>query len=79
MNQEAETYVLREIQLLQMISSPYVVRLDYVSHSAQKYFLGMEYCNAGTLSDFIKARGKLLEFEAQVVMLQLSKGLNDMH
>jgi serine/threonine protein kinase len=46
-----------------------VVSLRYpVFKDSDYYYLPLEFCNGGTLSELIKIRGRLTEFEAQVVL-----------
>ena len=76
-----ESYVCREIDLMLMISSPNVVRLKLVVCDCKNYYLAQEYCNAGTLSNFIESReGKrLTDFECQVILRMLIAGIQEIH
>ena len=74
-----ENYITREIDHLVMINSDNVVSLKLVVQDLNFYYLALEYCNLGTLSNFIKIRDRLKDFECQIILKQLVKGITDMH
>jgi len=69
-----------EIELMERIHSPYSLRLFAHFEDDNNFFLLLEYCNYGTLSEFVKVysrknRSFLEEDEARVVMKKIISGL----
>ena len=57
-----------------------MVRLRYTEmKDPDFYYLPLQFCNGGPLNEFVEVRGSLTEFEAQVIMRQLVRGLVDIH
>ena len=58
--------------------SPNVVSLHSATKTLSNYYLVLEHCNGGDLEGFVKARGGyLLEAEANIILRQIVKGLQD--
>ena len=58
------------------IRSPYVVALNNATKTAGHFYLVMELCNGGDLSNFVKQRGGYLrEEEARLILRQIVLGL----
>ena len=51
----------REIIFLNMINSPYVVRMEEVIKTKSNYYSVLEFCNGGSLQDFLDIHGRFPE------------------
>lgn len=70
----------REIECQSSIQNPYVARLYGSLEYENNFYLLLEYCNGGTLSRFMKARGGYLkEKEARLFMSQIVEGMAALH
>ncbi|MEL6579255.1 MAG: serine/threonine-protein kinase, partial [Cyanobacteria bacterium J06621_12] len=71
---------LREIKNMKMLDHPNLVQLKDFGCSDDAFFLIMEYCSCGSVSDLIELRqGKLTLTEATNIILQVLDGLNYAH
>lgn len=71
--------VINEIHNHDLINSPYVVKLRKAIKTDSRYFMFMEYCNGGNLTELMEL--KKYDVDPRVInmiMKQLITGLNDM-
>ena len=68
-----------EIQVMQRMSHPNIIKLYEVYESATDLYLVMECCSGGELFDRIKEKGSYSEKDASVVMRQMTEGIRYMH
>lgn len=70
------TNLTNEITIMSEIRSPYIVALQNATKTSQRYYLAMELCNGGDLSNFVKQRGGYLrEEEARLILRQIVQGI----
>ena len=74
-----EEDILREIEFMQNLSSPNIVKFDEFYQASTKIYLVTELCQGGELFDYIVSKGKLPEIEAKIAMYQLFQGVKYMH
>jgi len=67
-----------EIDIQTKIRHPNVVCLKDVIRSTNNIYLVLEYCNSGSLRDYLKARGKLTETEIKNILSQVITGMDDL-
>jgi serine/threonine-protein kinase ULK/ATG1 len=60
-----------EISILTKISHPNIIKFIEMLRTNNNYYLVYEYCNGGTLSDYIKSKKRLSEDEAIKIFTQL--------
>ena len=60
-----------EISILTKINHPNIIRFVEMLRTANNYYLVYEYCNGGTLADYIKIKKKLPEDDAIKIFAQL--------
>lgn len=60
-----------EINILTKINHPNIIRFIEMLRTANNYYLVYEYCNGGTLGDYIKTKKRLPEDEALKIFSQL--------
>lgn len=71
---------VREVKNTKMLDHPNLVRLRDFCFSGDVFFLVMEYCNCGSVSDLIKVKNSRLTIEeATNIILQVLDGLNYAH
>lgn len=51
-----DKYVLSEIELMQSLHHPYILKLHEVIRDAHDIFMILEYCNGGNLKNYIKSK-----------------------
>lgn len=80
MSEKVFQYLEREVEILQMINHPNVVKLIDIKATENHYYLIFEYCNGGDLSNFRERQGGILS-EAQIryVINQVIRGLNELY
>ena len=50
------------------IDSPNVIKIQEATKTQSNYYLALDYCNGGDLSQYLKTRGgRLVEAEARIV------------
>ncbi|CAE8621828.1 unnamed protein product, partial [Polarella glacialis] len=75
-----ETAQLRqEVEVLRKISHPNIVRFRDLKKSAAHFYLVLEYCAGGDLSQFLRERGRVAEEVARSFLTQISEGLCVLH
>lgn len=75
-----ETAQLRqEVEVLRRISHPNIVRFRDLKKSAAHYYLVLEYCAGGDLSQFVKTQGHVAEETARGFLTQIAAGLCVLH
>ena len=68
-----------EIEVMQRMSHPNIIKLYEVYESASDLYLVMECCSGGELFDRIKEQGSYTEQDASAVMRQMTEGIRYMH
>eukprot|EP00033_Pygsuia_biforma_P002992 GCRY01003293.1.p1 GENE.GCRY01003293.1~~GCRY01003293.1.p1 ORF type:complete len:695 (-),score=200.40 GCRY01003293.1:1070-3154(-) len=71
--------ISREIRLLKLLRHPNIIQLFEILEAEEYYMLIMEYSSGGELFDYIVARKRLNEKEAQRLFRQLIAALNYCH
>jgi len=70
------TSLLNEISIHDKVKHPNIVGLKEVIRSTNNIYLVLEYCNEGTLRDYLKKRGKVSEKEAKQILIQIIQGMD---
>ena len=83
-NPKAKKYIDNEIKILKEIDHPNIIKLYDVKENNQNYYLVMEYCNGGGLSDCLdyhmkQFRKPFSEEVVQYLMKQIVSGLRYLH
>jgi len=83
-NPKAKKYIDNEIKILKEIDHPNIIKLYDVKENNQNYYLVMEYCNGGGLSDCLEYhikqfRKPFSEEIVQYLMKQIVSGLRYLH
>jgi len=83
-NPKAKKYIDNEIKILKEIDHPNIIKLYDVKENNQNYYLVMEYCNGGGLSDCLEYhikqfRKPFSEEIVQYLMKQIVSGLSYLH
>jgi serine/threonine protein kinase len=60
-----------EITILSKVNHPNIIKFIEMLRTSNNYYLVYEYCNGGTLAEYIKAKKKLTEEEAIKIFLQI--------
>jgi serine/threonine-protein kinase ULK/ATG1 len=60
--------ILNEIKIMKSISSPNVVAILDVQKTANNLYIVMEYCNQGTLEEYMRLKCTLAESEAKMFL-----------
>lgn len=75
-----ETAQLRqEVEVLRRISHPNIVRFRDLKKSTTHFYLVLEYCAGGDLSQFLRDRGRVAEAAARRFLTQIAAGLCVLH
>lgn len=75
-----ETAQLRqEVEVLRKISHPNIVRFRDLKKSAAHFYLVLEYCAGGDLSQFLREKGRVQEETARRFLTQIAEGLSVLH
>ena len=75
---KTSTMLVREIETLRRVSSPYIVSLHSTFQTAASYCLVMEYCPGSTLSQCLHSHTQLAEETLQRWSMQLLLALKEM-
>ena len=79
-NKKAQHDLQNEIELLTVLQSPNINMMKAVTKENEDYYLAMEMCNGGDLSDLLNAKGGFLtEADARQIIIQIIKGIACMH
>ncbi len=73
-----EESLMNEMQVMKILNHANIVRCYDVLSSSNNHYFVMEYCSGGTLSSFLKKKGKLQEAEALQILIQMLKGYHEM-
>ncbi len=60
-----------QINILTKISHPNIIKFVEMLRTNNNYYLVYQYCNGGTLSDYIKSKKRLTQDEALRIFTQL--------
>lgn len=75
-----ETAQLRqEVEVLRRISHPNIVRFRDLKKSASHFYLVLEFCAGGDLSQFVRERGHVQEETARKFLTQIAAGICMLH
>jgi len=75
-----ETAQLRqEVEVLRRISHTNIVRFRDLKKSAAHFYLVLEYCAGGDLSQFLRSHGHVAEEQARRFLTQIAAGLRVLH
>ena len=70
--------LMNEMQVMKLLNHPNITHcFDVLSSSNNHYFI-LEFCSGGTLSSYLKKRGKIPEAEALTILIQILKGYHEM-
>ena len=70
----------REIEILQKINHPNIVKMHYATRTASNLYMFLEYCADGDLKKLLEKRGgKLPESEAVQYFRQICEGFKELH
>ena len=69
----------REIRVLKRLSHQSVIRVFDVVESHSRIYVVMEYCEGGSLLDYVRGKKRLSEAEACAFMPQVLRGLENCH
>jgi serine/threonine protein kinase len=75
----AEVYLKREISILQQLDHPNIVKLVEVLDDGVTIHLIMEFCQGGSLREYLNKKGKLAESEVFSILSQLVDALKYMY
>lgn len=75
----AETLIFKEIELLQDMNHPNVVRLKEYFVENRKVYLITELLTGGELLDAVLERGSYSEYDACLAFIQLAEGIKYLH
>ena len=72
---------LREICVMRMLRNENIVGLVEVMETQEHYYIIMEYCNQGTMEEYLKSKGKhaFTEQQANIYLHQLLNAFNCLH
>ena len=80
LNKDLQKYLKNEIVIMRKLKHQNIIQLIEVFHSKNHFYVIMEYCNGGTLSDCLKRYGKPFSIEIiQYLMRQIIEGLKYIH
>ncbi|XP_060062894.1 testis-specific serine/threonine-protein kinase 1-like [Ylistrum balloti] len=74
-----EKFLPRELDIIQVVDHPNVVKLYEIIEFNGKVFIMMEYAGHGDLLEYIKLRGALQEDRAQVMFTQIVNAMTYLH
>ena len=69
----------REIRVLKRLSHQSVIRVFDVVESHSRIYVVMEYCEGGSLLDYVRGKKRLSEAAACAFMHQVLRGLENCH
>ena len=77
---KTRTDIQNEIDALYMIHSSHIVSMKASTVEDGDQYIAMEFCNAGDLSKTLEAKGGFLEeADARYILIQIVKGIAEMH
>ena len=80
MSERLKSYLNREIEILQLLNNPHIVKLKDLKASEHNYYLIFEYCNGGDLANYKKAnKDKLSELTTRRLMRQIVSALHTVY
>ncbi len=80
MSEKTMSYLEREVDILQMVQHPNIVKLYDIKMTENHYYLIFEYCNGGDLTSLRKKLGgKVPEPLVRHILSQLVAGLNALY
>eukprot|EP00826_Nyctotherus_ovalis_P040523 TRINITY_DN4004_c0_g2_i5.p1 TRINITY_DN4004_c0_g2~~TRINITY_DN4004_c0_g2_i5.p1 ORF type:complete len:503 (+),score=148.74 TRINITY_DN4004_c0_g2_i5:176-1684(+) len=80
MSSKLRFYLDREIEILQLLDSPHVVKLIDLRATENNYYLVFEYCNGGDLAKYREVQGgKLNETVVRKMLKQIIDGLRSVY
>ena len=71
MDQKAQRLLMREIENMELMHHPNIIRLFEVVETLSRVYLVMEYAGNGELYTYIQQNGKLAEDAAKPLFAQL--------
>ena len=78
-NQIADSYVSREVKLLQRIQHHNIVRLFDFIKTENNYYLITEYCSSWSLLHLVVTRGSIEEGESREFLRQIVSAVDCLH
>eukprot|EP00826_Nyctotherus_ovalis_P053778 TRINITY_DN7017_c0_g2_i8.p1 TRINITY_DN7017_c0_g2~~TRINITY_DN7017_c0_g2_i8.p1 ORF type:complete len:424 (-),score=94.18 TRINITY_DN7017_c0_g2_i8:146-1360(-) len=76
MSAKLRGYLDREIEILQLLDNPHIIKLKDLKVSEHNYYLIFEYCNGGDLASYKKAKGgRVSELATRRLMRQIVSAL----
>ncbi|KAE9551590.1 hypothetical protein FO519_005197 [Halicephalobus sp. NKZ332] len=79
MDQKAQRLLSREVQNMEYLHHPNVIRLFEVIETLSKMYLVMEYAGGGELYTYVHEHGKLTEDQAKPIFAQLVSAVGHLH
>jgi len=73
------TQLRQEVEVLRRISHTNIVRFRDLKKSASHFYLVLEFCAGGDLSQFLRERGKVVEDMARNFLTQIAAGICMLH
>ena len=68
-----------EVDILKKCQSQNILKFYEVRHTVNNYYIITEYCENGTLSDYIKKKTRLDEYQALFIFYQILMGFKVLH
>ena len=79
LGKKLQEYLEREVNIIQMIDHPNVIKLLDLQKTENNYYLIFEYCNGGDLEKYKKRCGRVLESNVRAFGIQVANGLDALH
>ncbi|VDM27057.1 unnamed protein product [Toxocara canis] len=79
MDQKAQRLLTREIQSMEILHHPNIIRLFECVETISRTFLVLEYAGGGELYAFVQERGKLTENDGKPLFAQIVSAVAHMH
>ena len=71
--------MMNELQVLETISHPNILRVYELLHDSKYYYIITEYMKHGELYDFIVEKGSIREKEVKHIVRQMFMAINYLH
>lgn len=71
-------YFQQEVALLKKCKNDYIVDFVDIQKSKSNFYIFLQYCEGGSLADYIESNTRLSEIQALRLFTQLIKGMNCM-